>query len=202
MQLPCFSTTMQHTNSRTSWPLFIFVLNPIVRPHWHRAKVKQKRFRSKNVWIYLVRMVQNRTFTSFSSYFTSFFTRCEWTLTPQYSAHPKKCINVTFIKMNAFFLWQETFGPNTGNMPRADHRGSQGSLTSAQGDVCRICHCESEPGMPLISPCVCAGSLKYVHQACLQQWIKSADTKSCELCKYNFQMTTRIKPFRKVRMLQ
>ena len=66
------------------------------------------------------------------------------------------------------------------------------------GDVCRICHCEAEVEAPLISPCVCAGSLKYVHQACLQQWIKSADTKSCEVCKHDFQMTTHIKPFRKV----
>ena len=50
----------------------------------------------------------------------------------------------------------------------------------------------------MISPCICNGSLKYVHQGCLQQWIKSADTKSCELCKYDFQMTTKIKPFTKV----
>ena len=64
--------------------------------------------------------------------------------------------------------------------------------------MCRICHCESEIDAPLISPCVCSGSLKYVHQACLQQWIKSANTKSCELCKFDFQMTTRVKPFRKV----
>ena len=97
-----------------------------------------------------------------------------------------------------FLYLQETLGPNSGNVPRAEHRGSRGSLTSTQGDVCRICHCESEHGIPLISPCVCAGSLKYVHQACLQQWIKSANTKSCELCKYNFQMTSKIKPFRKV----
>lgn len=70
--------------------------------------------------------------------------------------------------------------------------------TTINLDVCRICHCESEPGAPLISPCICSGSLKWVHQACLQQWIKSADTKSCELCKFDFSMTTKIKPFRKV----
>lgn len=54
----------------------------------------------------------------------------------------------------------------------------------------------------MISPCVCSGSLKFVHQSCLQQWIKSADTKSCELCKYDFQMTTKIKPFRKWQKLE
>lgn len=83
-------------------------------------------------------------------------------------------------------------------MVRTERSDSQASLTSTMLDACRICHCEAEPGAPLISPCVCSGSLKYVHQACLQQWIKSADTKSCELCKFNFEMTTKIKPFRKV----
>jgi len=77
--------------------------------------------------------------------------------------------------------------------------GSRLSLTSLAVDVCRICHCEAEPGSaPLISPCACSGTLRYVHQSCLQQWIKSANTKSCELCKLNFQMTTTVKPFRKV----
>lgn len=87
-------------------------------------------------------------------------------------------------------------------MPKTQRRDSTSSSGSGLGDVCRICHCESEPGAPLISPCVCAGSLKYVHQQCLQQWIKSADTKSCELCKFDFEMTTRIKPFRKWQKLE
>ena len=110
--------------------------------------------------------------------------------------------NKTFVKSTCFFLfYRRPSVPTLVTCPvqiTAVHRAHS---PARRGDVCRICHCESEPGMPLISPCVCAGSLKYVHQACLQQWIKSADTKSCELCKYNFQMTTRIKPFRKVRML-
>ena len=81
---------------------------------------------------------------------------------------------------------------------RRDSLGSHTSLPSMSDNVCRICHCESEPDAPLISPCVCSGSLQYVHQACLQQWIKCVDTKSCELCKFDFHMTTRVKPFRKV----
>lgn len=63
----------------------------------------------------------------------------------------------------------------------------------------RICHCEGDTETPLIAPCYCAGSLRYVHQSCLQQWIKSSDTKSCELCKFNFIMHSKIKPFNKVR---
>lgn len=65
---------------------------------------------------------------------------------------------------------------------------------------CRICHCEGDDESPLITPCHCTGSLRFVHQACLQQWIKSSDTRCCELCKYEFIMETKLKPLRKVRL--
>ncbi|XP_037557922.1 E3 ubiquitin-protein ligase MARCHF8 isoform X2 [Dermacentor silvarum] len=73
---------------------------------------------------------------------------------------------------------------------------------NGNGDMCRICHCEADPDNPLISPCYCSGSLRYVHQACLQQWIKSSDTRCCELCKFDFIMHTKIKPFRKWEKLE
>lgn len=63
----------------------------------------------------------------------------------------------------------------------------------------RICHCEGDDESPLITPCHCTGSLHFVHQSCLQQWIKSSDTRCCELCKYEFIMETKLKPLRKVR---
>lgn len=63
----------------------------------------------------------------------------------------------------------------------------------------RICHCEGDDESPLITPCHCTGSLRFVHQSCLQQWIKSSDTRCCELCKYEFIMETKLKPLRKVR---
>ena len=34
--------------------------------------------------------------------------------------------------------------------------------------------------------------------ACLNQWIKSSDTRCCELCKYDFIMETQLKPLGKV----
>lgn len=61
--------------------------------------------------------------------------------------------------------------------------------------VPRICHCEGEEGAPLLAPCYCSGSLRYVHQACLQQWIKASDTRACELCKFTFIMHAKTKPF-------
>lgn len=84
---------------------------------------------------------------------------------------------------------------------RSAHSVAMDSFTTAasslslNGDFCKICHCGSEPNMPLINPCLCCGSLKYVHQECLQRWIKSADIKRCELCKYPFSMQSKVKPF-------
>jgi len=69
--------------------------------------------------------------------------------------------------------------------------------TVSIGEMCKICHCGGEPGnnVSLIAPCYCSGSLKYVHQECLQKWIKSSDIKRCELCKYPFAMQAKVKPF-------
>ena len=52
--------------------------------------------------------------------------------------------------------------------------------------------------MPLIAPCFCAGSLKYVHQDCLQRWIKSSDIRRCELCKYTFTMESKVREMREM----
>ncbi|KAM9770655.1 uncharacterized protein marchf1 isoform 2-T2 [Menidia menidia] len=64
-------------------------------------------------------------------------------------------------------------------------------------EVCRICHCEGDDECPLIMPCRCTGSLSFVHQTCLNQWIKSSDTRCCELCKFDFIMETKLKPLNK-----
>ena len=64
--------------------------------------------------------------------------------------------------------------------------------TLSIGDFCKICHCGSEINQPLIAPCFCSGSLKFVHQECLQKWIKSSDIKRCELCKYPFDMQAKV----------
>lgn len=79
---------------------------------------------------------------------------------------------------------------------------SHTSCSNSSGDICRICHCESEPQNPLLAPCYCSGSLKYVHQSCLQQWLTASETRSCELCKFNFIMHTKIKPFNEWRLLE
>lgn len=39
------------------------------------------------------------------------------------------------------------------------------------GDVCRICRMGPGPRDPLYWPCRCSGSIKYVHQQCLLDWL-------------------------------
>lgn len=84
----------------------------------------------------------------------------------------------------------------------APHSFSRTSVTPSNQDICRICHCEGDDENALITPCHCTGSLRFVHQACLQQWIKSSDTRCCELCKYEFIMETKLKPLQKWEKLQ
>ncbi len=78
---------------------------------------------------------------------------------------------------------------------------STSSKTSDCPDICRICHCEDTIDEPLISPCLCLGTMQYLHQACLQRWIKSSGVKSCELCKFEFIMHSEIKPFKQVQTI-
>ena len=44
-----------------------------------------------------------------------------------------------------------------------------------QEPVCRICRCEEEEGRPLFHPCKCSGSIKFVHNDCLEAWLKDVE---------------------------
>ena len=49
--------------------------------------------------------------------------------------------------------------------------------------VCRICYQDEETEEnPLIQPCICSGTMKYIHYECLKQWIS---TQSCVRIDYN-----------------
>lgn len=73
--------------------------------------------------------------------------------------------------------------------------------------ICRICYGDDTTSEnPLICPCICKGSMKYIHYECLKNWLNSkieedisVDSEnpevevisynrkdiSCELCKKN-----------------
>jgi E3 ubiquitin-protein ligase MARCH6 len=58
-----------------------------------------------------------------------------------------------------------------------------------EADTCRICRGEGTAEEPLFFPCKCSGSIKYVHQECLMEWLSHTQKKHCELCKTSFRFT-------------
>ncbi|OMJ83773.1 hypothetical protein SteCoe_15252 [Stentor coeruleus] len=77
------------------------------------------------------------------------------------------------------------------------------SIICAEGGVCRICFNEDNTNEnPLIAPCHCTGTMKFIHLACLQTWINSKISKTtsgesvsynwknmdCEICQQQFPL--------------
>ncbi|XP_034015386.1 E3 ubiquitin-protein ligase MARCH6 [Thalassophryne amazonica] len=58
-----------------------------------------------------------------------------------------------------------------------------------EADICRVCRSEGTLDKPLYHPCVCTGSIKFIHQECLVQWLKHSRKEYCELCKHRFAFT-------------
>ncbi|RMZ66391.1 ring finger membrane [Pyrenophora seminiperda CCB06] len=69
--------------------------------------------------------------------------------------------------------------------PRPDSRAADRD----DADTCRICRGEGTLEEPLFFPCKCSGSIKYVHQECLMEWLSHTQKKHCELCKTSFRFT-------------
>ncbi len=79
--------------------------------------------------------------------------------------------------------------PDIMNDPAFDRnpKGKQKSMDEA--DTCRICRGEGSKEEPLFYPCKCSGSIKFVHQNCLMEWLSHSQKKHCELCKTPFRFT-------------
>uniref|UniRef100_A0A7S2NH20 RING-CH-type domain-containing protein n=1 Tax=Haptolina brevifila TaxID=156173 RepID=A0A7S2NH20_9EUKA len=79
----------------------------------------------------------------------------------------------------------------------ADEEGGQRASERTEpkdAPQCYICYEEGHVGNPLINPCQCAGSVKYVHLNCLQRWIQpegsSAVNTHCPVCKARYPEKT------------
>lgn len=57
------------------------------------------------------------------------------------------------------------------------------------GDICRVCRSEGMADRPLFHPCICTGSIKWIHQECLVQWMRYSRKEYCELCGHRFSFT-------------
>lgn len=51
---------------------------------------------------------------------------------------------------------------------------------------CRVCRCKGTPTNPLRHPCKCKGSVKWIHEECLGEWLKHSRKYECELCGYKY----------------
>ncbi|XP_023218508.1 E3 ubiquitin-protein ligase MARCH2-like [Centruroides sculpturatus] len=58
---------------------------------------------------------------------------------------------------------------------------------------CRICLADEGN---LISPCLCKGSVGFVHKNCLETWLENRNVDSCELCQTPFHVIRIPKKFR------
>ncbi|KEF52082.1 uncharacterized protein A1O9_11708 [Exophiala aquamarina CBS 119918] len=70
-----------------------------------------------------------------------------------------------------------------------DRIGDRQATDEDAQEHCRICRGEASPHQPLYYPCKCSGSIKFVHQECLKEWLSHSQKKYCELCKTSFRFT-------------
>ncbi|KRY56641.1 E3 ubiquitin-protein ligase MARCH6 [Trichinella britovi] len=56
-------------------------------------------------------------------------------------------------------------------------------------EMCRVCRMESTSEKPLFYPCLCTGSIKFIHQECLTEWLKYSKKDVCELCNHQYKFT-------------
>ena len=86
--------------------------------------------------------------------------------------------------------------------------------------VCRICLSEEEfstkMSNPMVNPCSCTGSLKFIHLHCLQEWLEGKKhykltpevnsyiwkNLECEICKTQYSESTTLKDGRVVSLLK
>lgn len=79
--------------------------------------------------------------------------------------------------------------PDIMNDPAYDPNSAASDKASDDPDTCRICRGEGTREEPLFYPCKCSGSIKFVHQDCLMEWLSHSQKKHCELCKTPFRFT-------------
>nr|XP_043620023.1 probable E3 ubiquitin ligase SUD1 [Erigeron canadensis] len=66
------------------------------------------------------------------------------------------------------------------------NRNTNNNADNEDGDICRICRNPGDADNPLRYPCACRGSIKFVHEDCLLQWLNLRNARHCEVCKHPF----------------
>ncbi|KAL1432505.1 hypothetical protein MTO96_013260 [Rhipicephalus appendiculatus] len=68
------------------------------------------------------------------------------------------------------------------------------NVTTSSGPICRICH-EGDRSLPLLSICLCSGTMGLVHLLCLEHWLSTSRSEACEICHYHFNVERRPRHF-------
>ncbi|KAK5779829.1 hypothetical protein RI543_002365 [Arxiozyma heterogenica] len=98
--------------------------------------------------------------------------------------------------MSANSINEDIFNPNN-DSTSAPKEASTNVIPS--NATCRICRGEATPDNPLFHPCECKGSIKYLHEPCLLEWIsarnldvnKPGSIIKCDICHYPFKFKTK-----------
>ena len=96
------------------------------------------------------------------------------------------------------------------NLNKIQPMNSVSDKSSTTRKICRICYENTNTvNNRLIAPCLCIGSVKYIHESCLRSWIITSNTPqenlnqtnqmildktSCELCKFQYILNEIKKP--------
>ncbi|KAL5562485.1 hypothetical protein UlMin_032232 [Ulmus minor] len=79
--------------------------------------------------------------------------------------------------------------PENGDKASSSSAAARYQEEEDEEDVCRICRNPADAEHPLRYPCACSGSIKYVHQDCLLQWLNHSNARQCEVCKHAFSFS-------------
>ena len=84
--------------------------------------------------------------------------------------------------------YKNLINPNQVHLPKSYAINLKKNVETSK--ICRICYCEEEEENPLLQPCICSGSMKYIHLNCLKHWLKTSsfipikNNKKCEIYNY------------------
>ncbi|KAM0687564.1 hypothetical protein COBT_001192 [Conglomerata obtusa] len=60
-------------------------------------------------------------------------------------------------------------------------------MTKSAEMICKFCHNTLSEEETCYRPCKCTGSLKYIHEDCLKEWVQRSNNKKCELCNHIYK---------------
>lgn len=60
------------------------------------------------------------------------------------------------------------------------------TMGSAHSGFCRICLVSDNESDFMKSPCLCKGSLQYIHKKCFDHWTSLSGRTTCEICQSTF----------------